>query len=268
MEPRRSIARAFGCCLLVAVAGCTSLTDRDAPDSTADVANPFGGADAGAGAGPGDGGSGPADAMLPGDLSERADAAPGVDACSPTCAGRVCGDDGCGGSCGACGVGTTCADGQCVEEAPAGPPCAAGWACVDGCGADRDCALGCAAEVDPAHRARLRAAVRCRAEHCAVCAGDPVCEAHCVHDACADAVYGCFRGEATCAEVGACVDACADDPACGAACARAGTPAAQRLWWDLVLCVTDACGADGARDCRALQTGPGGACADALDACR
>ena len=35
-------------------------------------------------------------------------------ACSPSCAGRVCGDDGCGGSCGTCAVGTSCdSNGQC-----------------------------------------------------------------------------------------------------------------------------------------------------------
>lgn len=34
--------------------------------------------------------------------------------CTPTCAGKVCGDDGCGGSCGTCGSGELCAQGQCV----------------------------------------------------------------------------------------------------------------------------------------------------------
>ena len=34
--------------------------------------------------------------------------------CTPTCAGKVCGDDGCGGSCGSCGPRQLCAQGQCV----------------------------------------------------------------------------------------------------------------------------------------------------------
>jgi hypothetical protein len=34
--------------------------------------------------------------------------------CTSSCAGKVCGDDGCGGSCGACGNGEFCAQGQCV----------------------------------------------------------------------------------------------------------------------------------------------------------
>ncbi len=35
--------------------------------------------------------------------------------CTPNCSGRVCGDDGCGGSCGGCPANTTCAGGRCVD---------------------------------------------------------------------------------------------------------------------------------------------------------
>jgi|GEM_PF-6568139 len=34
--------------------------------------------------------------------------------CLPSCAGKACGDDGCGGSCGGCANGKTCTAGQCV----------------------------------------------------------------------------------------------------------------------------------------------------------
>jgi hypothetical protein len=34
--------------------------------------------------------------------------------CTPNCAGRVCGSDGCGGSCGTCSTGYTCLDGICT----------------------------------------------------------------------------------------------------------------------------------------------------------
>jgi hypothetical protein len=34
--------------------------------------------------------------------------------CTSSCAGKVCGDDGCGGSCGSCGPGQLCAQGRCV----------------------------------------------------------------------------------------------------------------------------------------------------------
>jgi hypothetical protein len=49
--------------------------------------------------------------------------------CTPACAGNVCGDDGCGGSCGSCGTGQLCAAGACVTGQGT---CAAGDdVCVD-----------------------------------------------------------------------------------------------------------------------------------------
>ncbi len=36
--------------------------------------------------------------------------------CTPSCDGKVCGDDGCGGSCGSCEPGFGCKEGQCVES--------------------------------------------------------------------------------------------------------------------------------------------------------
>ena len=66
--------------------------------------------------------------------------------CSPTCsdaAGHLvnfCGDDGCGGSCGSCGVGQTCCDGQCTSLNPGEiccphncPNCTVGTACNPSC---------------------------------------------------------------------------------------------------------------------------------------
>ena len=35
--------------------------------------------------------------------------------CAPSCDGKVCGDDGCGGSCGSCEDGLSCKEGQCVQ---------------------------------------------------------------------------------------------------------------------------------------------------------
>jgi hypothetical protein len=72
----------------------------------------------------------------------------GGDACTPNCAGKQCGDDGCGGSCGTCQDPATCAaDGKCVDckqecgEMKCGPDpvcnlpcgtCREGWVCEDG----------------------------------------------------------------------------------------------------------------------------------------
>ena len=45
---------------------------------------------------------------------ETSPTAPPPESCTPNCVGKVCGDDGCGGSCGACNSAQTCAQGQCV----------------------------------------------------------------------------------------------------------------------------------------------------------
>jgi len=49
---------------------------------------------------------------------------PGV--CLPSCAGRECGDDGCGGSCGKCKSPLVCAAGTCVDEGALSPDGAGG----------------------------------------------------------------------------------------------------------------------------------------------
>ncbi|MDP6945189.1 MAG: hypothetical protein QF464_13660, partial [Myxococcota bacterium] len=56
------------------------------------------------------------------------DAEPSEDlpSCQPDCAGKVCGDDGCDGDCGVCGVGLVCLDGACEL---ANQVCPGGWKC-------------------------------------------------------------------------------------------------------------------------------------------
>jgi hypothetical protein len=54
--------------------------------------------------------------------------------CTPSCGSKVCGDNGCGGACGACSGSQTCdATGQCVTPTPtcAAPKQMCGAACVD-----------------------------------------------------------------------------------------------------------------------------------------
>jgi hypothetical protein len=71
--------------------------------------------------------------------------------CTPQCAGKVCGDDGCGATCGvACGGGQVCQDGRCVC-ANGGVPClsrccAPGQVCLD----NASCATVCMGETCPA----------------------------------------------------------------------------------------------------------------------
>lgn len=69
----------------------------------------------------GDAGSGDTGAIDAGrgDADGTSDAYP-VDACTPSCGARVCGDDGCGGSCGACEG--DCSDGVCAVPGGSCPP--------------------------------------------------------------------------------------------------------------------------------------------------
>jgi hypothetical protein len=42
---------------------------------------------------------------------------PGSNSCTPSCGSKVCGSDGCGGTCGTCATGTSCSTaGQCVSN--------------------------------------------------------------------------------------------------------------------------------------------------------
>lgn len=65
--------------------------------------------------------------------------------CAPNCSGRVCGSDGCTGSCGSCPQGKGCNfEGQCVDTSPTNtdPICAG----VSSCCPTRQCGNGCSCQ--------------------------------------------------------------------------------------------------------------------------
>ncbi len=110
----------------------------------------------GGGGGGGEGGSAEADGDAP-----RPDAA----TCDPDCGDRICGDDGCGGTCGTCDDGAVCSiDGACVDVAAT---CGDGM-CADG----EDCAT-CPA--DCGQCCGNGACEPSQGESCATCAADCVC---------------------------------------------------------------------------------------------
>ena len=79
-------------------------------------------------------GTGPADCTDEDDdgdgVVDALDCAPFDPAVFPNCANKQCGDDGCGGSCGACGVAESCVNNQCVCQ----PSCDGKQCGGDGCG--------------------------------------------------------------------------------------------------------------------------------------
>lgn len=75
------------------------------------------------------------DAGMGWDSGPQIDAGDGV-GCIPSCSGRDCGDDGCGGVCGTCGEGTACSPAGTCEPTETGctPSCAGRQCGDDGCG--------------------------------------------------------------------------------------------------------------------------------------
>lgn len=94
--------------------------------------------------------------------------------CMPSCDGRQCGDDGCGGTCGVCEMGEACEGGQCVVNG------GGEWICDGAYYGTRDgCDCGCGA-VDPDCESTALSAC----EYCDGCATsceqiDPSYNAHC-----------------------------------------------------------------------------------------
>jgi hypothetical protein len=118
---------------LVAIAGCSNSEPGkcgctvDVPEGHLDIDCGVSKCLAGAGylcVGPGMVSAFPAACSLP-----TAD----LGACTPSCFGRTCGDDGCGGSCGLCAAGKSCLGGNCVGG-PCTASCAGKQCGPDGCG--------------------------------------------------------------------------------------------------------------------------------------
>ncbi len=99
-------------------------------------------------------------------------------ACTPDCSGKRCGDDGCGGTCGACPTGETCVENACVAKNACTPNCE-GRVCGDNgcggvcgyCGAGQQCNDGsCVADCQP----------RCTVNGAQKACGDDSCGGKCV----------------------------------------------------------------------------------------
>lgn len=176
----------------------------------------------------------PADCDCEGD--DRCDAqAQMCEACAPQCAGRECGADGCGGTCGDCAEGVDCDNGLCAACVPQCDDRACGDDGCDGvcgdcaggqiCGRDGQCADAPAACGDDTCDAGEDCA-NCPAD-CGLCCGNGACD-NGVGENCATcpADCGCAEGQLCNPERRACVGACVpqcdgrncDDDGCGGVC--------------------------------------------------
>ncbi len=113
----KALSRQLALFLLLAV-GC----EGSLAIESSSTERPGGGPSVTVDAGGGQGGGGVS--ILPdSDAGPDRDAGPGAPGCTPSCDGRSCGDDGCGGSCGQCAGGQSCSAGQCVGAPPTSPLC-------------------------------------------------------------------------------------------------------------------------------------------------
>jgi hypothetical protein len=80
--------------------------------------------------------------------------------CIPSCEGKECGDDGCGGSCGECPPGTECTDeGLCWGQQ--GDSCSEILSCTTGCGSQWQCIMSCYQNGDPQSQALFMQLLNC-----------------------------------------------------------------------------------------------------------
>jgi hypothetical protein len=101
--------------------------------------------------------------------------------CTPNCAGKTCGDNGCGGSCGTCPDGQRCSNGQCV---PCPSTCSTNGDCCEG-----ECCAGiCCSEDQICDTGRC-----CSDFHCNT--NNDCCSGLCCVDVCCQAGQTCVDNE-------------------------------------------------------------------------
>lgn len=130
--------------------------------------------------------------------------------CTPNCAGKQCGGDGCGGSCGSCGANQTCnSSGMCIEECT--PDCS-GKACgTDGCGGS----CGNCTGSDVCINGQCQCVRNCSGKKCG---DDDGCGGRCTY---CESGFTCSTSTWQC-ESGACTPDCegkqCGDNGCGGSC--------------------------------------------------
>ena len=171
--------------------------------------------------------------------------------CEPSCAGKACGDDGCGGSCGACGPSEACEAGACVCQAD----CAGKGCGPDGCGGT--CGI-CGPGLTCSGAGQCACEPDCGGKSC----GDDGCGGSC----------GACAADQSCTAAGLCVcepdcagKACGGD-GCGGSCGvcPGGTSCQSGLCQCDPDCAGKACGGDGCGgscgSCAAGSSCSGGQC--------
>jgi len=170
-------------------------------------------------------------------------------ACVPECTGKVCGDDGCGGSCGTCGANEACSADQSVCECV--PACTGKVCGDDGCGGV--CGTCAANEACSADQSACECVPACTGKVC----GDDGCGGSCGTCAPNEA---CSVDQSVCECVPACTGKVCGDDGCGGVCGTCAANEACSVDQSACECVPDCtgkvCGTDGcAGDCGTCPVG-------------
>ncbi len=136
-DPSKAAGEPGACIATICGAGTEAVDGKCVAKDTAGGDNDTSAGDATAGTDAGSSDAGSSDASQPdaakADATGQDASAADTGACVPACEGKTCGDDGCGGSCGACsGDKAFCVAGQC--SATCTPACAGAQCGDDGCG--------------------------------------------------------------------------------------------------------------------------------------
>jgi hypothetical protein len=157
---------------------------------------------------------------IAGDVKDTWKIGSGVSQCTPNCFGKVCGSNGCLGSCGSCGTGQTCNLGICVDENT----------CTDTClSLNYQCGTVCG--IDCGTCTNTHGTTSCSTGIC-----QPVCDTN--YRSCdGNAANGCETQLGTTTDCGSCGDTCNTGYTCvGGVCVTTQTENWQTgliSWWKL-----------------------------------
>ena len=144
--------------------------------------------------------------------------------CVPDCTGAVCGDDGCGGSCGDCGADYACETGVCVFP---GMSCEALNDCLIYCDQDPDCVTYCEDQADPLAVLQFDQMYLCYQENGGAACQTDECATAIMFGTCFPQYLSCFQPY--CFQLDSWFSYCGEDPVCKQQVLDAAAPGAQQL---------------------------------------
>lgn len=182
--------------------------------------------------------------------------------CLPACQNKQCGDDGCGGSCGTCPVGSTCTNGLCKTTCV--PSCLGKQCGPNGCGGScGTCPSGfictstgtCQPSCVPDCVGKECGPDGCNGQ-CGLCGPQEAC------------VAGQCQTAWSCEQLLNCAWECPEgDDLCGQQCFQSASPEAQSQYIDIWQCILDECGEQPSDSCVSNAIWFGN-CRDEFNACR